>query len=615
MLSARNVEQGRIVIDDFRYISDEAFVTENARTRVAPGDVLLTIVGTIGRSAVVPQGIGPFALQRSVAVLSPVSDLDSRFLSYQLQSPRIQRHFEAHARGTAQKGVYLKTLGETPLVLPGLDEQRKIVAEIEKQFSRLDDAVANLQRVKANLRRYTGAVLQSVTSGQLEIEGLGSRKRAEVGGWRRLTIEELASREPRSIQSGPFGSNLLHSEFQASGKLVIGIDNVQDGAYSIGANHRISESKFAELEKYRARPQDVLITVMATVGRVCVLPENIEPAIITKHVYRITVDRAVASPEYVGIALRGARDVRAQLLGSVQGQTRPGLNGTLIKRIRVPIPPLAEQHRIVAEVDRRLSIVREVEVEVDANLKRAQALRQAVLQRAFSPRMADQPLVDERLHQLHLVPGTTTLIESARVALSAELVHQLHSQPSFGQVKHQKLFHLAEHIAKIESLHVRYRRAGFGPLNLDVIKASERALERLGWYAERPRQGSDGHCYVPLSNAGRHTEYLQCFADDQLTFIRRLVTLMREWKTEECEMFSTTYAAWNDLIIMRREATPDAILHEVLELWDTKKKRFTRQQWLDTIAKIERHGFAPTGFGQLTRSPNDGVTPDFFDDK
>ena len=49
----------------------------------------------------------------------------------------------------------------------------------------------------------------------------------------------------------------------------------------------------------------------------------------------------------------------------------------------MPLPPLTEQLRIVAEVDRRLSIVREVEAEVDANLKRAQALRQAVLQRAF----------------------------------------------------------------------------------------------------------------------------------------------------------------------------------------------------------------------------------------
>ena len=224
-----------------------------------------------------------------------------------------------------------------------------------------------------------------MTDGQLAIEVATPASGPESTSWRWLTIEQLASREPRSIQSGPFGSNLLHSEFQSSGKLVIGIDNVEDGVFSIGTNHRISESKFAELEKYRARPRDVLITVMATVGRVCVLPEDIEPAIITKHVYRITVDQSVAVPEYVGIALRGAREVRAQLLGSVQGQTRPGLNGSLVKRIRVPIPPLLEQCRIIAEVDRRLSLVREVGREVDANLARALALRQSILTRMFAP--------------------------------------------------------------------------------------------------------------------------------------------------------------------------------------------------------------------------------------
>ena len=65
-------------------------------------------------------------------------------------------------------------------------------------------------------------------------------------------------------------------------------------------------------------------------------------------------------------------------------QAGPVLNSDDIEAIcLLPIPPVAEQHRIVAEVDRRLSIVREVEAEVDANLKRAQALRQAVLSKAF----------------------------------------------------------------------------------------------------------------------------------------------------------------------------------------------------------------------------------------
>jgi type I restriction enzyme S subunit len=315
-------------------------------------------------------------------IVLPENDrIDGGYLQYFLNSTAFVK-FATHLNTGDRPRIDFEQIAPYEIPLPSLERQRRVVAEIEKQFSRLDEAVANLRRVKASLRRYRNSVLQTVTSGSLATED-GESPRVE--DWRWLTIAELASAEPRSIQSGPFGSNLLHSEFQATGKLVIGIDNVRDGEFSIGSNHRISEAKFQELAKYAARPGDVLITVMATIGRVCVLPADIEPAIITKHVYRITVDASVVLPAYVGIALRGSREVREQLMASVQGQTRPGLNGGLIKKIRVPVPPLAHQHRIVAEVDRRLSIVRGVEAEVDANLKRAQSLRQAVLAKAFSP--------------------------------------------------------------------------------------------------------------------------------------------------------------------------------------------------------------------------------------
>ena len=186
MLSARNIENNRIVFDEYRLISEDAFKTEHARTRIAAGDVLLTIVGTIGRAAVVPESSTPFSLQRSVAVLSPGPELLSKYLVYQLQSPTIQSYFEANARGTAQKGVYLKTLGQTPIQVAPLDQQKRIVAEIEKQFSRLDEAVANLKRVKANLKRYKAAVLKAAVEGRLvETEAERARREGrsyEIGG-------------------------------------------------------------------------------------------------------------------------------------------------------------------------------------------------------------------------------------------------------------------------------------------------------------------------------------------------------------------------------------------------------------------------------------------------
>jgi type I restriction enzyme S subunit len=287
------------------------------------------------------------------------------------------------SRATAVPSVRKSDVVEIPIPLPSLPRQEEIVAEIEKQFSRLDEAVANLKRVKANLKRYKAAVLQAATRGDFTAESASGSDGGLPPKWHWFTVEQLASHEPRSIQSGPFGSNLRHSEFQDTGRLVIGIDNVQDGEFSRGADHRISEAKFEELSKYAARPGDVLITVMATIGRVCVVPDQIEPSIITKHVYRITVSRELATPEYLAIALRGASQVRAQLFGSVQGQTRPGLNGTLIKQIRIPTPPVEEQHRIVAEVDRRLSLVTEIEADVDANLKRGEGLRKSILNDAF----------------------------------------------------------------------------------------------------------------------------------------------------------------------------------------------------------------------------------------
>jgi type I restriction enzyme, S subunit len=282
--------------------------------------------------------------------------------------------------GTTVASIETNALLDFEIPLVDIDAQRRIVAEIEKQFSRLDEAIATIKRAKANLKRYRSSILHSVTNGALKPDG---GLTPSASDWRWLTVVELASSEPRSIQSGPFGSNLRHSEFQTTGKLVIGIDNVRDGEFSLGSNNRISDRKFRELARYAARPRDVLITVMATVGRVCVLPAEIEESIITKHVYRITVDKNIAIPEYIGIALRGSGEVRKQLMSSVQGQTRPGLNGGLIKKIRVPVPPLAQQALIVAEVDRRLSLVHALEAEVEANMNRAQALRLAVLGRAF----------------------------------------------------------------------------------------------------------------------------------------------------------------------------------------------------------------------------------------
>src|SRR5207249_2276669 len=119
--------------------------------------------------------------------------------------------------------------------------------------------------------------------------------------------------------------------------------------------------------------------VMATVGRCCVIPEDLEPAIITKHVHRITADRLLVNPFFLMFALRGEPYVQQQLQQQIRGQTRPGINGQILKALVVPLPPVEEQKEIVRRVQALFKLADLIEKRVEAATKRADKLTQAIL--------------------------------------------------------------------------------------------------------------------------------------------------------------------------------------------------------------------------------------------
>ena len=129
MISSQNVYDDKLDLSDVRYLSKEDFEIENKRTNISKGDVLLTIVGTVGRSCVIPQGIGSIALQRSVAVMAPKNNIFSRFLMYCLRGKRASLQSESH--GIAQKGIYLRQLNNIVIPVPPIEEQKSICAELD----------------------------------------------------------------------------------------------------------------------------------------------------------------------------------------------------------------------------------------------------------------------------------------------------------------------------------------------------------------------------------------------------------------------------------------------------------------------------------------------------
>ena len=131
MLSSKNVFDDEITFDEPRFLSEKDFEREHMRTKIAVGDVLLTIVGTVGRAATVGEEMPAFALQRSVAVLHPKSDVClPRFLMYALRGKRT--YIENRAKGVAQKGIYLKEVSDINIHIPDISNQEIIINKLDK---------------------------------------------------------------------------------------------------------------------------------------------------------------------------------------------------------------------------------------------------------------------------------------------------------------------------------------------------------------------------------------------------------------------------------------------------------------------------------------------------
>ena len=150
MLSSKNIDDDFITLDSPRFLSHSDYIAENKRTTVSEGDLLMTIVGTIGRVAIVPEELKGICLQRSVAVIKPEREIvNNRYLMYQLQNMR--PFLEKEARGVAQKGIYLKQVSQLDIKLPELEHQMQIVKVLDKaskliflrrqQLAKLDELV------------------------------------------------------------------------------------------------------------------------------------------------------------------------------------------------------------------------------------------------------------------------------------------------------------------------------------------------------------------------------------------------------------------------------------------------------------------------------------------
>ncbi|MGA7181142.1 MAG: restriction endonuclease subunit S [Thiobacillaceae bacterium] len=360
---------------------------------------------------------GKFNPYQRTYVLSDLQ-VDGKYLYYYI-SYRL-RDLTGDSRGSTIKYIRLGDVRDYPVPVAPLVQQKRIVAEIEKQFSRLDEAVANLKRIKANLKRYKAAVLKAAVEGRL-VETEAERARREGRSYEtgaQLLQRILETRRNQWQGKGKYKETAAPDTtalpklpegwvWASLGSLIV--DGPQNGLYLpkslYGSGHpilRIDDYQqdwmrpITELQRVRAKPEDVVtyslrsgdivinrVNSPSHLGKVAVWAIEAEMPLFESNMMRAALSSGVV-PLYVATYLRSLHG-RARLTKQAKwAVNQASINQQDVCGTQVPLPSLAEQNRIVAEVELRISVLRETEAQVDANFRRTDRLRQSILSHAFA---------------------------------------------------------------------------------------------------------------------------------------------------------------------------------------------------------------------------------------
>jgi type I restriction enzyme S subunit len=357
------------IFDAIDHIS-EAALAGSACKLIEPPAVLFVVRGMIlVHTLPVALSRVPLAINQDMKALRPREGLDAEYLAYMLGGASHELLARVEVAGHGTRRLKSESWQQLLVPVPAAAEQRRIVARVREALDRVNE-LANLAREAKQASNILVASLCTDTFAEL-------RKQCPS-----TTIDHLVDNDPTAMRSGPFGSAMKHDEFVSNGHLVIGIANVQQNRFDPVRKWMISDHKYREMQRYTVKPGDVLVTVMGTIGRCCVVPDDIGVAITSKHVYRIRLPKDKVDPSYVTFALNYDRATIRQLFGVASGGVMPGLNSTKLRGLELPLPTLEQQHATVTSLTRAEQIVQEIEE--GSKSRNTAALQTSILRKAFA---------------------------------------------------------------------------------------------------------------------------------------------------------------------------------------------------------------------------------------
>jgi type I restriction enzyme S subunit len=437
-----DIEDGQVLGQGLRTISPQVD-EQYARSRVAEGDILVSVVGTIGRTAIVPKEMVGFNIARAIARLRVQEVAAPRWVWSVLSTSSIQEQLDSESREVARKTLNISTLEGIEIPLPPLAEQRRIVAKLDDLLARSRKARAALDAIPPLLEKLRQSILAAAFRGDLTAEWrakhpgvepatkLLERIRAERRRkWEETELAKLTAKGKTPLgdswkdgydEPGPVDTEGLPElpegwlslplsqvqqpgvpicygvvqpgEEDPHGVKLIRICDIENGQISVAGLRTIGREVDEEYSRSRVSENDILVSVVGTIGRTAIVPKEMNGVNIARALARLRVQGTI-DPRWICSALN-TTSLQEKLVEESREVARKTLNISTLESVEVPLPPLPEQHQIVAKLDDLLTRSRKALDALDASISSLEQLNQSTLAKAFRGELAPQDPSDE----------------------------------------------------------------------------------------------------------------------------------------------------------------------------------------------------------------------------
>lgn len=388
-LSIKNISKGYFDFSDVKYISKEEHDTLIKRCNPEKNDLLFCRIGTLGKFKVIDIE-EEFSIFVSLGLIKLCKNINPKYIEYMLNSPFLyNQYYKIKVDGSHTSKLNLGDIPKVVITLPPLEEQKRIVDKVQELFSIIDELNENKEAMLKNILDTRNKVLQLAIQGML-VEQCENDEPVEILLQRivkeketlikekkikkekplpEITEEEKLFKLPNSwewcrlgeissIKGGkrvPAGYKLLDNQTEYK---YIRVADMKNGTILENDIKYISSEIYEKIKNYYIESDDIYMTIAGTIGRVGTVPEKFNGANLTENASKIKCYHV--SKEYI-FRILNSDFVQKQISDKTKKVGQPKLALNQIESLVLPIPPLEEQHRIVAKVNKIMHYLDELE--------------------------------------------------------------------------------------------------------------------------------------------------------------------------------------------------------------------------------------------------------------